>query len=393
MAARGTTLHADSTAYGRFGRAVTAFPGAVAATALLLGDLVLIGWRSGIEAFKTVIPGSGAMNPTSAMAVALAGLSLWFLRDERRDPREIRLGRAFAAVVMWIGSLRLIGYLAGAQRGVDTLFLADKLELPPGGFWYRMAPTTALCCVLLGASLVTLDVATRPGRRPARFLSVTACLIALAALVRCAFGAGAASGSLADDGMAVHAAATLFLLGLGTFCARPPERLYGLWAGESRAETAHPPAPAALVHARVALRSIAEEVIADLHDETAGRAIEWHVGALPEVEADGAMLRHVFVNLIGDAVKHSRSRERAVIEIGSIEQDRKEAVIFVRDNGVGFDMQHADELFTGTGIGLANVRSIVERHGGRTWAEGRPDRGAIFYFSLPGRVGAKARAS
>ena len=105
------------------------------------------------------------------------------------------------------------------------------------------------------------------------------------------------------------------------------------------------------------------------------------------------MLRQVFVNLVGNGVKHSRSRAQAVIEIGSIEQDRKEAVIFVRDNGVGFDMQHADELFTGTGIGLANVRSIVERHGGRTWAEGRPDRGAIFYFSLPGRVGAKARAS
>jgi len=393
MDARGTTLHTAAHPRDGLRRLVTEFPGAVAAGSLLLGDLVLVGWRSNIEGFRTVVPGFGAMNPTSALAVALAGLSLWFLRDERREVREIKLGHAFAAVVAWIGSLRLIGYLAGADRGVDTLFLSDKLELSSGGWGHRMAPTTALACVLTGASLLTLNVKTRRGRRPARALAVAAGAIAVVALVRCALGAGSPETLRADDGMAVHAAATLFLLALGAWCARPDERIFGVWAGGSRkVATARPPTPSP-VYAHVSLRSIAEEVIADLHHETAGRTIEWHVGALPEVQADGPMMRQVFANLIGNAVKHSKSRSQAVIEIGSIEQDRKEAVIFVRDNGVGFDMQHAGELFTGTGIGLASVRSLIELHGGRTWAEGRPDRGAIFYFSLPGRAGAKARAS
>jgi len=393
MDARGTTFHATSHPHGGLHRLVTEFPGAVAAAALLLGDLVLVGWRSNIESFKTIVPGFGAMNPTSALAMALSGLALWFLRDERRDSREIKLGRAFAAVVAWIGSLRLIGYVAGAHRGVDTLFLADKIESASVGSWFRMAPVTATACVLIGASLVTLDFQTRRGGRPARLLAGAACVVALVALVRCAFSIGSPSGLWGDDAMAVHGAATFFLLGLGVVCARPYERRSRLRVGDAPAETlSRPPVPAP-VFSRVSMRSIAEEVIADLHEEIAGRAIEWHVGALPDIEADGAMLKTVFVNLIGNAVKHSRSRAQAVIEIGAIEQDRKEAVIFVRDNGVGFDMRHADELFTGTGIGLARVRSLVESHGGRTWAEGRPDRGAIFYFSLPGRAGAKARAS
>ena len=117
---------------------------------------------------------------------------------------------------------------------------------------------------------------------------------------------------------------------------------------------------------------------------------------MPRVQADRALLRQVLANLIGNAVKYSRPRDTAKIEIGCANGEQSgEFVFFVRDNGVGFDMQYADKLFgvfqrlhraeefEGTGIGLATVRRIIQRHGGTTRAEGKVDGGATFYFTLP----------
>jgi len=145
----------------------------------------------------------------------------------------------------------------------------------------------------------------------------------------------------------------------------------------------------------VELRELAQEVIGSLGAETQGRNIRWKNGELPVIAGDAVMLRQVMINLLSNAVKYTRPRDPAEIEIGCASQTDQEVVVFIRDNGVGFEMEYVDKLFgvfqrlhranefEGTGVGLANVRRIVERHGGRTWAEGAVDRGATFYFSLP----------
>lgn len=150
--------------------------------------------------------------------------------------------------------------------------------------------------------------------------------------------------------------------------------------------------------ATVDLNPIIKGVLAELADDIRGRRIAWEIGALPAVYGDPAMLRQVLANLIANAVKYTRPREQAKIEIGALPPGAAgEVVIFVRDNGVGFDMQYAHKLFgvfqrlhgasefEGTGIGLANARRIIQRHGGRVWAEAEPDKGATFYFALPER--------
>ena len=151
-----------------------------------------------------------------------------------------------------------------------------------------------------------------------------------------------------------------------------------------------------LRRADVDMTALARDVVAETSREAGDRAIEWTVGSLPRVRGDAVLLRQVLRNLLSNAVKYSRPCNLACIEIGVLVSDEPgDVVCFVRDNGVGFDMRHVNGLFSafrrlhaaavfeGAGVGLANVRRIVERHGGRVWATGAVAGGATFFFSLP----------
>lgn len=150
-----------------------------------------------------------------------------------------------------------------------------------------------------------------------------------------------------------------------------------------------------MFRSQVDLDELVQDVIQEFKPETEGRDIQWQISALPLITGDRAMLRVVLVNLISNALKFTRPRRIARIEIGCERKNETEVVIFVRDNGVGFDMNYTDKLFgvfqrlhrqedfEGTGIGLANIHRVISRHGGGTWAEGQVDHGATFYFSLP----------
>jgi PAS domain S-box-containing protein len=145
----------------------------------------------------------------------------------------------------------------------------------------------------------------------------------------------------------------------------------------------------------VNLNELARETVGDFQAATRERRIVWELHPLPEVQADRALLRLALVNLISNAVKFTGNRAEAKIEIGCAPNGDGQTVIFIRDNGAGFDPRYAAKLFgvfqrlhsqdefEGTGIGLANVQRIIHRHGGRTWAEGAVDGGATFYFSIP----------
>lgn len=141
----------------------------------------------------------------------------------------------------------------------------------------------------------------------------------------------------------------------------------------------------------VAPGELVRQALAELREEQEERGIELKIGELPPCQADPALLRQVFVNLLSNALKYTRDREKAVIEVGW-----REGAYFVRDNGTGFDMRYAHKLFgvfqrlhraeeyEGTGVGLAIVQRIVHRHNGRVWAEAELDKGATFYFTIGG---------
>ena len=142
------------------------------------------------------------------------------------------------------------------------------------------------------------------------------------------------------------------------------------------------------------LNPIVDEVVSMLQPECDGRDVEWRIAKLPALDCDPILMAQVFQNLLGNALKYSRGRAKAVIEVDSIQQPGKPAIIFVRDNGAGFNMKYAERLFgvfqrfhtesefEGTGVGLATVHRIIQKHGGMIWAEAEPDHGATFYFAL-----------
>ncbi len=144
------------------------------------------------------------------------------------------------------------------------------------------------------------------------------------------------------------------------------------------------------------MQALTEKAIEELKPVMKERAIRFEVDGLPPAYGDMPMLRQVIVNFLTNAIKFTRTRETPVIEVGGYKKER-ENVYYVRDNGVGFDSQfsdrlfglfhrmHASQQFEGTGIGLFMIKQIIEKHGGRVWAEGEPDKGATFYFGLPSR--------
>lgn len=143
----------------------------------------------------------------------------------------------------------------------------------------------------------------------------------------------------------------------------------------------------------LALDSLVGDVVAGLQSDIANRDIQWNIKSLPTVNGDPGLIKVLFTNLLANAVKYTRPRQVAVIEVAHTSRNGH-PVLFVKDNGVGFDMQYADKLFgvfqrlhsadefEGTGVGLATVQRIVHKHGGEIWAESEPERGAAFYFTL-----------
>ena len=145
---------------------------------------------------------------------------------------------------------------------------------------------------------------------------------------------------------------------------------------------------------KIDMKAMASSVFGELVTSEDAERIDFHVHRLPLASGDATLIRQAWVNLLSNAIKFSSKKERAVIEVGS-KHSENEHVYYVRDNGAGFDNEYVDKLFgvfqrlhsekefTGTGVGLAIVKRVINRHGGRVWAEGEVEKGATFYFALP----------
>ena len=149
-----------------------------------------------------------------------------------------------------------------------------------------------------------------------------------------------------------------------------------------------------IIKEKVGMKEMAVKVFDGLRTIAPARDIKLNIGEIAEAYADPVLIEQVWVNLISNAIKYTKTKEKALIDIGS-EIKNNEVIYSVKDNGVGFDMQYVDKLFgvfhrlhdekefEGTGIGLSIVKRIIAKHGGRVWAEGKVNEGATFYFTLP----------
>jgi light-regulated signal transduction histidine kinase (bacteriophytochrome) len=156
---------------------------------------------------------------------------------------------------------------------------------------------------------------------------------------------------------------------------------------------------------RVSVSAIVRGALEQLQPDLEGRAAEFTIGDLPSLNADPALIQQVFLNLIGNAIKYTRGKEPARIEVGAKTDESLDVVYFVKDNGAGFDMRYAHKLFgvfqrlhrsdeyEGTGVGLALVHRIITKHGGRVWAEAAVGAGATFFFTLGGAPAWKLTAA
>ena len=145
---------------------------------------------------------------------------------------------------------------------------------------------------------------------------------------------------------------------------------------------------------KINLNKLIDEIIKLLENDTKNRKIKWKIKKLPRINGDPSLLRQVFINLLSNALKYTRNKKITIIEIDFTEE-HDNYIIFIKDNGIGFNSKykdklfgvfqrlHSDKEFEGTGIGLAIVKRIINRHNGKVWAEGKINKGATFYLSLP----------
>ncbi|MBA2269066.1 MAG: PAS domain S-box protein [Chthoniobacterales bacterium] len=201
--------------------------------AVLVSCFVLVGWTFDVEILKSLLPGFLAMNPVTALAFILAGASLWLLSAEGGDPRLVRLARGLALIVALVGLLKIVEISSGLEIGVDRLLFPEKLGAVGDQLPNRMAPNTALNFLLVGASLLLLDVWVRRNFWPAQLLALTAYLASLLALVGYVFGTKSLYGFASYIPMALHTALTFIVLSAGLLCARPDRGAMRVLASDS----------------------------------------------------------------------------------------------------------------------------------------------------------------